>query len=78
MMEEMEPAKEKINLLVHSITSHCSGFFLLLVPSFLAFEELLRSALADRALGFILVCRQYVFLKPRDLTLSHHELSGTA
>lgn len=43
----LEPAKEKINLLVCSITSLCSGFSLPLVPSFLAFEELLLSALAD-------------------------------
>lgn len=31
-----------------------------------------------KPVGFILVCRQCVSLKPRDLILSHHELSGTA
>lgn len=45
--EDLEPAKEKINLFVRSITSLCSRFSLLLAPSFLAFEELLLSALAD-------------------------------
>lgn len=78
MKEDLEPAKEKINLFVRSITSLCSGFSLLLVPSFLAFEELHLSGTGRPSTGIHLVCRQCVFLKPRDLTLSHHELSGTA